>query len=141
MSAMRPEIVAEATVEARRFLARVKPRTLRTDKGRVITTAELAESLVKRADLEHAFVKGARPKTILCAECKKVVMVARIGPVPRRCKTCTQPHREAVEEPGLSLDVVAERARELAASKGLGAAWAEKVVSAMAGEEDAPAGS
>jgi hypothetical protein len=84
------ETLAAATVEARRFLTRVKPRTLRTEKGRVVTTTEIAENLVRRADLEHAVLPGKRPATIFCADCKTTVNVAKRGPIPDRCRTCAR---------------------------------------------------
>jgi hypothetical protein len=91
------EIVAEATAAgARRFLARVKERTLKTTAGRTITTKELAEALVTRADLEHAIVEGTRPKEILCSVCKVPVKVARKGPVPDHCAAHPPPKKKHV---------------------------------------------
>jgi hypothetical protein len=88
------ELVADATVEARRFLARVKPRTLKTDKGRVVTTAELAEALVRRAEIEHAVVEGTRPREILCVDCKAVaIKLASRGKPSKRCDKCREARR------------------------------------------------
>jgi len=81
-------ITTDATVEARRFLAGVKPRRLRTDGGRQITTAQLAENLVRRAALEHAVVPGKRPTEVLCKDCKGLIRVKPSGHVPKLCAAC-----------------------------------------------------
>lgn len=88
------ETLAAATVEARVFLGRVKPRKFKTlgadgkPTGKEATTEELARGLVKRAELEHAVVPGRRPKSILCADCKRMVPVADAGSIPKRCVRC-----------------------------------------------------
>jgi hypothetical protein len=89
------ETIAAATVEARRFLARVKPRTLRTDTGRAVTTTEIAEGLVKRADVESAVLPGKRPTEILCGRCKVPVVVAKRGKIPQWCRVCWPAEKKA----------------------------------------------
>ena len=97
------ERLADATVEARHFLVGVKPRTLKTFKpiapgslvpvpdgpSRSVTTVEVGENLVKIAHLEHAVVRGARPKWVQCKHCGKPVKVTRkSGTVPTRHTDC-----------------------------------------------------
>jgi len=82
------EAVAAATVEARIFLARVRPRRLKTDAGREVSTMELAQGLVRRAALEHAVIEGVRPTEIVCQDCAAIVKVKPQGVVPKRCGPC-----------------------------------------------------
>lgn len=64
--------------------------TIRNEKtGEIVPPEMVARSLVVIAVLEHAVADGARPKTILCADCKAVVRVSpNGGPVPERCNAC-----------------------------------------------------
>lgn len=98
------EIVAEATAAgARRFLARVKDRPLKTyvranpadpfdltpapgTASRAVSTKEVGEGLVVQAELDHAVVKGTKPKEVFCKDCGAVLKVAEKGGVPKRCQ-------------------------------------------------------
>lgn len=79
-----PTLIADATVEARRFLARVKPRTLRTESGKIITTGDIAEALVRRAALESAVLPGKRKQ---CVDCRGPFAQGKVG---IRCRSCTR---------------------------------------------------
>ncbi len=78
----------DAIVEARRFLARVKPRTLKIIGGGETTTTALNESLFVRSVILAPAVVNTRPKTIRCKDCRTVVNVGKKGLVPIRCKKC-----------------------------------------------------
>ena len=112
------QLLADSTVEARRFLASVRQRTLRTASGKPITTTDLAEALVKRAELEHAIVKGKRPSSIVCAskKCGVVVKVKKKGPVPAMCRGCAraeQTRKQRAKRPRTE----AQKAKDVARSK------------------------
>lgn len=95
--AERLEVVHGATVEARSFLARVKPRSLKTDAGRVVTTDEVAKSLVRRAELEHAVLPGGpRPAVVVCDTCHTPFNARKRGPVPTTCDNCMTPFPNCV---------------------------------------------
>jgi hypothetical protein len=81
------EQVALATIEARIFLDRVRPRTLKTDGGRIVTTEEVARALVRAAQLEHAVLPGKRPRNIICG-CGALVKVSQTGSLPTQCQRC-----------------------------------------------------
>jgi hypothetical protein len=88
-----------APVLGKRVFKRPKLRILSEKTGKPIEPEKLWVNLVKVADLEHATgsfaiggngKKASRPKTILCKDCRTVVVVPKVGgkKVPSRCKKC-----------------------------------------------------
>lgn len=61
---------------------------LRTESGRAVSHAALLEALLERQGVEAEVQPGARPKTVLCGDCRVPVRVGKTGTIPLLCAAC-----------------------------------------------------
>ena len=78
------ELLADASVDARRVLALVRPRSLRTESGRVVDSRVIAENLVAQTVLAHAVIPGT--KLFRCRVCRGGFAQGKKGEVCAACR-------------------------------------------------------